>query len=43
MLSIAEIPGDEGDVVMEHYGIILTGYSEKYLYQLTGMETRSPQ
>jgi hypothetical protein len=39
MLSFSEIPGDEGDVSMDIYGIILTSYSEKYLYQLTGMET----
>jgi hypothetical protein len=39
MLSFAEIPGDKGGVSMNIYGIILTGYSEKYLYQLTRMET----
>jgi len=29
--------------VWDIYGIILTGYSEKYLYQLTGMETGPPR
>ena len=38
MLSFVKDPGDEGDVSMNIYGIILTGYSEKYLYQLIGME-----
>ena len=43
MLLIAEMLGDEGDVSMDIYGVILTSYPEKYLYQLTGMETGPPQ
>jgi hypothetical protein len=43
MLSIADMPGDEGDVSMDIYGVIPTSYSEKYLYQLIGMETGPPQ